>query len=551
MQEVSELYRRLREDPGVWKEIRVEIAGEMYGEDRIVNLRTFGGLFSEGTLCVGSAVSKQISLVLRDPGNIPRMAELKPAYRLVKGEEVSEWVQKGVYYINVREPVDEERTLRISGFDAMMKSEVIWEPDQSLVFPMTQRAAALHIAGLMGVELENPEEIREDYIVDYPANEYTQRNILQFIAAAHGGNFTMTDAGALRLVRLNEATDETYIGELCSKVSTPPAFDPITKIVLLVDDTNYYEAGNETGRTLEVVCPYGTQSMAENLLAQLGGYVYQPVSAMETLVDPAAELGDAVVVAGALALFAQEDIVFDHLLTIDVEAPGEREMEQEYKFQTPMQQLNRKVASTYSLITKTAEEIRLEVAGFDGRIAAISVGLEEIESEVADAMGSFSKLQQTVNGFEASISNLESGQRASLKFGADGLIYSDNSGTVTINGNQIAANTVKVNSLYGSNVYFCDAYGNVAADIAVTGASSTAQQKAVLSSGAFEVRTYGGSVYLGSNTGPALLLGPGPGGGTPYCQLAGGPLVIGADSYGPISSRPSSGTYGQVYFVLE
>ena len=209
MQEVSELYKRLRQDPGVWKEIKIEVGGETYGEDRIIELRIFGGLFMEGTLCVGSAVSKQIVLVIREPGDIPRMAELKPYYRLVKGEEASEWVQKGIYYINTREPENAENTLRIEGFDGMMKSEIIWEPDQTLIFPMSQRAAALHIAGLMGVELENPEDIREDYYVDYPANEYTQRNILQFIAAAHGGNFTVTDQGNLRLVQINMLEPET------------------------------------------------------------------------------------------------------------------------------------------------------------------------------------------------------------------------------------------------------------------------------------------------------------------------------------------------------
>lgn len=209
MQERSELYKELRWDPGVWKEIKAEIAGETYGEDRIVRLRTYGGLFQENTMCVGSATARQIELELRDPGAIPRMAEIKPFYRLVSGDRASEWIQKGVYYINTRDPNNDDNTLYIKGFDGMMKGEVIWEPDQSLAFPMSHRDAALHIAGLMEVELESPEAIREDYYVDYPANDYTLRNILQFIAAAHGGNFIMTDLGRLRLVGLGELPEET------------------------------------------------------------------------------------------------------------------------------------------------------------------------------------------------------------------------------------------------------------------------------------------------------------------------------------------------------
>lgn len=209
MQELSDIYKSLRQDPGVWKEIKVEIAGEVYEEDRLVNLRVYGGLFMESTLCIGSAVSRQIRLTVRDPGVIPRMAEIKPFFRLAKDGLVSEWVQKGVFYINTREPNNSENTLRMDGFDGMMKSEKIWEPSQGLVFPINHRALAMHIAGLMGVELDNPDDISEQYTADYPANDYTQRNILQFIAGANGGNFTMTDAGKLRLVKVNDLPAET------------------------------------------------------------------------------------------------------------------------------------------------------------------------------------------------------------------------------------------------------------------------------------------------------------------------------------------------------
>lgn len=171
---------------------------------------------------------------------------------------------------------------------------------------------------------------------------------------------------------------KVFIGGLCGNVSTPPSFEPITKIILLVDDTNYYEAGNDTGRTMEVTCPYGTQEMANNLLAQLGGYEYKPVSAGDALIDPAAELGDGITVGGVYTVFAEEDIAFDHLMALEVSAPGEREMEQEYDFQTQTQQIGRQLAYTRSLITKTAEEIRLEVESVDGRVSALSVTLDGV-----------------------------------------------------------------------------------------------------------------------------------------------------------------------------
>lgn len=209
MQETSELYRNLLADPNAKKEIKVSVSGEEYREDRISSLRTYGGLFAQNTLDIGGAVASEIDLVLYRPGDIPKMAEIRPFYRLTNGEQYSEWIQKGVFYIDTRDPGNEFETLSIHGFDSMLKGERIWEPEQSLNFPMTHRAAALEIARLIGVELENPEDIRTDYYVDYPANGYTQRNILQYIAVAHGGNFIMTDLGMLRLILLNSLPLET------------------------------------------------------------------------------------------------------------------------------------------------------------------------------------------------------------------------------------------------------------------------------------------------------------------------------------------------------
>lgn len=210
MQETSELYKRLLRTRGHRKEIALEVAGELYDENRIIGLHTYSRLFRNNQMEVGCAVAKELRCTLRLPGDIPEAAELKPMYRLRYGDEVSEWVQKGVYYIYTRDPNEKQKTVTIVAFDAMVRGDARWVPDQSLEFPMPMRTAALIIAELMGVELEDPETVSEVYTIDYPANDWTQRNILQFIAAAHGGNATMTDLGKLRLCGLNELPQETH-----------------------------------------------------------------------------------------------------------------------------------------------------------------------------------------------------------------------------------------------------------------------------------------------------------------------------------------------------
>lgn len=207
MQTTSALYKQILANPQHYSEIKINIAGTDYPQERIVSIRTSGGLFSEETLSAGGAVAGEIDLTLYKPDAIPKMAKLIPYYRLVAGEQVSEWIQKGVYYIDTREPDGD--ALVIHGFDDMLKSEQIWTPDQSLEFPMPMTQAVDVIANIMGVEIDARTVLNSAYTVDYPANEYTLRDVLRFIAGAHGGNWIMSDVGKLRLIKLGELADET------------------------------------------------------------------------------------------------------------------------------------------------------------------------------------------------------------------------------------------------------------------------------------------------------------------------------------------------------
>lgn len=207
MQTVSALYQQIMSGEH-YAERKINIAGTDYGEDTIVSLTTTGGLFADGTLSVGSAVSREINLSLWNVSTtIPKMAKLIPYYRLSNGTQTSEWIQKGVYYIDTRS-VD-SGLLTIHGYDDMLKAEQIWTPDQSLAFPMPMTQAANIIADIMGVEIDARTVLNSAYTVDYPANDYTLRDVLRFIAAAHGGNWIMSDVGELWLVGLNDLPTET------------------------------------------------------------------------------------------------------------------------------------------------------------------------------------------------------------------------------------------------------------------------------------------------------------------------------------------------------
>ena len=120
-----------------------------------------------------------------------------------------------------------------------------------------------------------------------------------------------------------------------SEVNVSPQFQNYSKVIIHVSDETSYEVGNDTGRTLEITNPFGTQEMAENILSSLSGYQYQPYTADGALLDPAAEVGDAVNVRGAYGGIYTREKTFGRLMKSDVSAPQDEEINHEYTYESP------------------------------------------------------------------------------------------------------------------------------------------------------------------------------------------------------------------------
>ena len=99
----------------------------------------------------------------------------------------------------------------------MRKAEQPWEPDQGLSFPLPMPQAAAEFARIMGVEIDPRTKLNPAYTIGYPASDpesgtgdyYSIRQELQWIAAAHGGNWIITGEGKLLLVPLLSMPEET------------------------------------------------------------------------------------------------------------------------------------------------------------------------------------------------------------------------------------------------------------------------------------------------------------------------------------------------------
>ena len=205
-------------------------------------------------------------------------------------------------------------------------------------------------------------------------------------------------------------SDKVYLGQNASDLDYDEKAPKISRVNLAVDSDHIYTSGDDTGRTLEVSCPWGSQAMADSILAKVSGIEYQPYEASDALLDPATEIGDGITLGGVYSVLAQSYVSLDKQCAANISAPYTDEIDDEYPYKTPEQRkTERQLAQTRSLITKTSEEIKLEVQGLDGK---------------------YTKLSQTVDGFT----------------------FEDESGTVYIDGGAIKANSVTADKIDATNL---------------------------------------------------------------------------------------------------
>lgn len=333
----------------------------------------------------------------------------------------------------------------------------------------------------------------------------------------------------------------------------------ISRVILTVDGETSYSSGDESGKTIEKTCPWGSQAMADRILASVKGVRYRPFTGTDGMLDLAAEVGDGITAGGVYSVLAQTDITFGRLCAADVSAPGANEATSEYLYKSQARrQSERELARIRSSITKTAERITLQVEnaveGLSGRLELTS---KSLTAEIKDTReGLTSKIEQTASSLTTQINNTQSGLNskieqtaASIQTQVNGLdnaysslrqtvnsislgVYNgDSSSTITmyrdniaiasqnisfrgmvtfddlngnhgttIDGGAINTNTLQLNSLYGNYIYLRDARGNIGAEFRI-GAASSASDRCELMARAIMLTTSGGHIFLDSRAG--------------------------------------------------
>lgn len=353
-------------------------------------------------------------------------------------------------------------------------------------------------------------------------------------------------------------SEKYYVGGDITSFSDNGRYKPISRVTLLVDDDNSLTAGDDTGMEIVASCPHATQPMVNALLQTMKGYQYQAYEAGAANIDPAAELGDGVTVAGVYSPLSK--ISDDGRGYAGISSPGEAEMEDEYPSEGYItQELNRKIAETRSTITKTSKEIMLKVEGIDGKYTEVKTTLDGLT--VTDESGT-----TKINGSSIKTDNL----------------YVDAANiTGTLTADKIQAGSISVGDLKDGSSYatksYVDSNAGLSADevdnaiatyideTSITAQKLRGQTVELLASSNVKIgeisliqtsvdygigiKTLYGGIKLESATNVYLKASGAYGGfitlSNNIVSLGGGALYIGSQMYG---DNLPSGSWGQLFF---
>lgn len=296
-------------------------------------------------------------------------------------------------------------------------------------------------------------------------------------------------------------SDSVFIGSRAASLDIGDIPENVTRVNINVDSNTYYTAGDDTGRTLEATCNWATQAMANAVLDMVQGVEYQPFTASDALLNPAAEIGDGVVVGGIYSVIGTADMQFNRLFTAEISAPDLDEVDDEYPYKSlEERQYDRELARTRSLISKSSEEILLQVEGIaedlEGQMSSISVKLDSITLDVT-------------NGSTSSTISLKAGDVtiSSETIQMDGLVTFTglSSGTTTINGACIKTGQIDADRLNLTGaITFSDLSSSVRGDIndaqstanSAYSLANTANNTANNAADKVEAWSYRGTTYI-------------------------------------------------------
>lgn len=233
-----------------------------------------------------NAASLKLDVLLENGEEIPEAASVRIIAQLTDLDVTNrtEVLPFGEFWVDTCKHVENLYTL--SCYDSMLKTSqaMVNDSDSESDWPKSMAVVVQEIAYRIGVPIDPRTRINRgmNYMVPYPKG-YTMQQVLGWIGACNGGNWTITDEGALRLVTLTAPPTETYhiVDESFNDIVTGDGFSLAWKLSSGSEEIQTPEVGSGVGSLVPKVYPIVDHEFNRILTADGFTLVYDKTGAVE------------------------------------------------------------------------------------------------------------------------------------------------------------------------------------------------------------------------------------------------------------------------------
>lgn len=303
MLKVPENYKGMAESDAREVNLKVVMGENVLTNDDIIELEIYRSTGESG-FSIGGAVTARVRLlcVMRLPYSGEISMKVFAGFGF-NGKTASDYVQLGHFYGHRLKPGNKTAQVEIIGCDKLGSSTFNSRctfakvGGAELTFPCTAQEMLEYVCKRRNIETEfqcldytvsempvkDPSKDNADY-----EKYYTYKEIISFIAAAHGANAAIDSGGKLVFVSAKDHGEQVKKSDCTDFALTSGEKFTVKGILIHVqnvlstgstnifinDDEKTAYDGEISEGIVETSCPFGSIEIAEDLWGQLGGFSY-------------------------------------------------------------------------------------------------------------------------------------------------------------------------------------------------------------------------------------------------------------------------------------
>lgn len=363
-------------------ELNIYIDGNKIEPNHIVDFSLTLELFNNDEFCLGCTPEKDIEFEI-DKRDLPKAYEKVYVETGVNNEIVP------IGYFTIQSVEDDEFKVKIKATDYMKKFEDTKYDGSNLIYPKTMLEVLKDICIKVGVELGSTSFLNSEKTIAVYDNTVTARTYLGYIAEQAGGFAAIGRDGKLYIKNFGKDTidfDINLFGDFTwgdkfkvSKISYEDGiqnykFGDEAQATVFIDQNNMYIVDSE---------------QVENIYNQIKDFEVYTFEG-ETIIDPAYDIGDILVIDGKKVLF-QGELEYAGKFKANIKSKIQAKTEQE-SMQTKQSNSNK------------IKRVQSEINQIDGKITQLVQETSEHEEKLT-------KVEQDVDGIKQNVKNVANYKR--------------------------------------------------------------------------------------------------------------------------------------------